>query len=128
MATLKQLPAPLDLALVAGDELPFTLRFKAGTGTTAPAFNLTGYTITSAVFVSRVRAGATNPPAVGSTLFVPSLAVNATAGTIDVAIVETQSALLANPDILAARWYVRWVSPGGVTRTVVAGSVVGGTP
>lgn len=128
MATLRQLPAPLDLALIAGDELNFTLRFKTGTGPTAPAFPLTGYTITSGVFVARVRAGATNPPAVGSTLFTPTLTVDAAAGTILVSIVETQSALLQSADILAVRWFVRWVSPGGVTRTVASGSIVGGTP
>jgi len=128
MATLKQLPAPLDLSFIAGDEFNFTLRFRAPSGTTTVPLDLTGYTITAVVFVSRVRAGATSPPAIGSTLFTPGLTIDRTGGTVVVSISETNSALLQNPDVLAVRWYVRWVSPGGVTRTVSSGSVAGGTP
>ena len=128
MATLKQLPAPLDVQLIAGDELNFTLRFRTGNTSTSPPLDLTGYTITSKIFVSRVRAGATSPPAVGTEVVTIGLTRNDTAGTVLHTVTETQSAQLSNPDVLAFRWYTRWVSPGGVTRTVAAGSIVGGTP
>ena len=128
MAKLNQLPAPLDIQLVAGDKLNFTLRFKTGTPPTSPPLDLTGYTITSKIFVSRVRAGATSPPAVGTEVVTIGLTRNDTAGTVLHTVTETQSAQLANPDVLAFRWYMRWVSPGGVTRTVASGSIVGGTP
>jgi hypothetical protein len=126
MATLKQLPAPLDVALVAGDEINFTLRFKTGTGA---AFPLTGYTITAKVFVSRITAGSTTAPAVGTEQLTFSQTVDATAGTVLLGLTETQTAQLASTaGVLNWRWYARWVSPGGVTRTVASGSIAGGTP
>jgi hypothetical protein len=124
-ATLNQLPAPLNVNLVAGDEINFTLRFKSGATT---PFDLTGYTITAKVFVSRTRSGATSPPAVGTEVLTFSQTVAATAGEVLLGLTETQTAQLQSADVLAWRWYCRWVSPGGVTRTVASGAIVGGTP
>jgi hypothetical protein len=86
------------------------------------ARNITGYTITSAVYVysqTVPSSGGIAVPQAGATVFTPSLTVvNATTGTVLLGVSETQTALLS--PLGSYRWYVRWVN-NGVTRTVISG-------
>jgi len=113
MAVFELLPGTLDVYCTVGDEVPLALDF---------ARNITGYTLTSAVYVSSQTvpsSGGVAVPQAGVTVFVPSLTVvSATAGTVLLGISEAQTALLS--PLGSYRWYVRWVN-NGVTRTVVSG-------
>jgi hypothetical protein len=118
-------PKNLPIYLTAGDELPFRLRFKQANGT---VFSLAGYTITAGVFVSRVNATATNPPAVGNEPFQFGVVRDDAAGTVDLTLTEQQTATLNSAAVLTWRWYFRWVSPGGITRTLISGPITAGLP
>jgi len=113
MAVFEQLPGTLDVYCTVGDEVPLALDF---------ARNITGYTITSAVYVysqTVPSSGGIAVPQAGATVFTPSLTVvNATTGTVLLGVSETQTALLS--PLGSYRWYVRWVN-NGVTRTVISG-------
>jgi len=113
MAVFEQLPGTLDVYCTVGDEVPLALDF---------ARNITGYTLTSAVYVysqTVPSSGGVAVPQAGATMFTPSLTVvNATTGTVLLGVSETQTALLS--PLGSYRWYVRWVN-NGVTRTVVSG-------
>ena len=123
--TLDRRPKNLPIYLTAGDELNFLLRFKNPNGTALP---LTGYTLTAGVYASRVNAMATNAPAVGTEIFQLPQARDNTAGTVTLTITEQLSAQLRSTVVLEWRWYFRWVSPGGVTRTIISGPISGGLP
>jgi hypothetical protein len=112
--TLEQLPATVDVAMINGDEYSFPLVFAA---------NLTGYTFSAAVY--NAAAGTI------TAVITPSLTVNVVTGstpatTVLVSITETQSATLSPTGYY--RWYLRWVSPGTVTRTVASGSFQASLP
>jgi hypothetical protein len=113
MAVFELLPGTLDVYCTVGDEVPLALDF---------ARNITGYTITSAVYVysqTVPNSGGVSVTEAGVTVFSPSITVvNATAGTVLLGISEAQTALLS--PLGSYRWYVRWVN-NGVTRTVVSG-------
>jgi hypothetical protein len=109
MATVyEQLPAPLDLALVRGDEFRITAAF---------AIDLTGYTLSGAVVNADTQAVLATPTL---TLTVAT-ANNVTTSSVLIVLTETQTAALSTTT--KTRWYLRWVSPGGVTRTVLAGQL-----
>lgn len=116
MATFTQLPGTLDLAFVRGDEVYFSAAFAG--------LDLTGYTLTAGIYNSSLNA-VTN-------LVTPTLTLTtATVGsvitsTVAVGLTETQTATLSTA--ARNRWYLRWVSPGGVTRTVVSGNVTLSNP
>ncbi len=113
---VQQIPGEFPIEIVRGDELNFTVRVVA---------DLTGYTITSGVFDPTSTA---NPI---PDLFSPALTTTVETVTISgqsvtrtntlVSFVESNTALL-DPR-RPWRWYMRWVSPGGVTRTFVSGDV-----
>lgn len=106
MATVSQIPETVDVFLVVGDELSIPLTFSV---------DLSGYTISSGVY----DASQLTP----TDLLSPGLLVTTTAGqtTVLVSFVESDtSQLVASGNW---RWYLRWVSPGGVTRTVISGAV-----
>lgn len=109
MATVyEQLPYPLDLALVRGDEFRFTAAF---------ATDLSGYTLSGAVI----------DPDTQEVLATPAISVtvstqnNVTTSNVLFVLSETQTtALQANSK---CRWYLRWQSPAAITRTVLAGAM-----
>lgn len=113
MATFSQLPGELTLQLVRGDEVNFSAVFTA--------VDLTGYTVTSGVYAG-IGAAATETlivtPAVSVSV---ATAAGVTSSTVQVSLTETQTYALSPNTI--QRWYLRWVSPGGVTRTVLSGAV-----
>jgi len=113
MAIFEQLPGTLDVYCTVGDEVPLALDF---------ARNITGYTITSAVYVysqTVPTSGGEAVPQAGATVFTPSLTIaDATTGKVLFGCSEAQTAMLS--PLGSYRWFVRWVV-GGVTRTVVSG-------
>lgn len=116
MSTYSQLPAVLDLQLVRGDELNFVCQF--------PGLDLTTGTVSSVVYDASTIAGTT------ATTPGLSVSVATTAGvpttSVGVSLVETQTLGLSIAG--RYRWYLRWVSPGGVTRTYLAGNVLPSNP
>lgn len=112
-AVYSQLPGDLTLQIVRGDEVTFSAVFAAT--------DLTGYTVTAAVYAG-VGPTATNTPVATPTVTVTTATVaGVTSSTVQVSMTETQT--LAISPTASSRWYLRWVSPGGVTRTVLSGSV-----
>lgn len=117
MSTFTQLPGTLDITFVQGDEVAIALDFDR---------DLTGYSITAPIYVTAVFAsgggGSSFVETVGqvATNFVVS-ATNLAQGQLLMGLSESQTALLS-PGI-AYRWYLRWVDPGLVTRTVLSGTV-----
>jgi hypothetical protein len=122
MAQFEQLPGALDLTFVQGDEVQINCDFD---------INITGYTVTNAVYVSSIYAagggGSGSVTTIGATVtnFNQSI-TNASAGQMSLALPEDRSALLS-PGI-GYRWYLRWVDTSGVTRTVLSGAVTTVTP
>lgn len=117
MAVFTQLPGTLDVTFVKGDEVNIALDFD---------INLTGYTISNAVYVANVIAGdgggasfVTTPGATVATFTVTN--VDLSLGKISIGLNETQTGALS--PAIAYRWYLRWVAPGAITRTVLSGSV-----
>lgn len=107
MATFEQLPGELNLALVQGDEFFFTAQLN---------LDLTGYTVESAVVHGTT----------GAVLAEPDVSVDhttedgVTTSAVGWLLSEEQTASLKAS---AMRWHLRIISPGGVTRTLLAGSV-----
>lgn len=118
MAVFSQIPGDLDLRIVRGDEVTFSAVFAA--------VDLTGYTVTAAVY-SGFGATATDTPVATPTVTVTMATVNSvTSSTVQVSLTETQT--LAISPTGSSRWFLRWVSPGGVTRTVLSGNVTASNP
>jgi len=122
MPTFEQLPGDLTVTFVVGDEVNFTL--SLGT-------SVTNYTFTAGVYVVSTSGffggGGDTVTDVGATAFTPTIAVaNASAGTLTWGASENQTALLS--PAIKYRHFVRWVAPGGVTRTIVSGDLVPKAP
>jgi hypothetical protein len=122
MPTFEQLPGDLTVTFVVGDELNFTLGLGA---------SVTGYTFTAGVYVVSVNGffggGGGTVNAVGATAITPTITVvNASAGTLTWGASEEQTALLS--PAIKYRHFVRWVAPGGVTRTIVSGDFIPKAP
>lgn len=121
-STFSQLPGTLDIVFVKGDEVSIALDFDR---------DLTNYTITAPIYVTQVFSstggGAGTVTGVGQTAtsFVIS-PVNLASGTLTINLSETQTnALLPT---IAYRWYMRWVDPSQVTRTVLSGTLTVANP
>jgi hypothetical protein len=118
MAVFSQIPGDLDLRIVRGDEVTFSAVFAAT--------NLTGFTVTAAVY-SGFGATATDNPVATPTVTVTMATVNnVTSSTVQISLTETQTAAISPTG--SNRWFLRWVSPGGVTRTVLSGTVTASNP
>ena len=122
MATFSQTPGTLDVTFVAGDEVAIALDFDR---------DLTGYTITTAVYVTAVYAsgggGTGFVTGIGETAATFSISnTNLAAGQITIGLSEVQTAALSSA--IAYRWYMRWVDTGQVTRTVLSGTVTVANP
>jgi hypothetical protein len=124
MADYSVLPAQLDLAFVRGDEFNMSIDLS---------FDGTGYTWSAVVFEASLAAdnggvgSASGNYSQGSTAATFSLdTVSAANAQYIISLTESQTlALDAN---LLYRWFLRGVSPGGVTRTYLSGSVSARTP
>jgi hypothetical protein len=111
------LPSNLNLAFVRGDEFGMLLDFDVDLSG--------GYTFTAPVYeVSKVSNGSITAGA--TPMSFTTTAVNLASGQINLSLQETQTATL--DPAKSYRWYLRWVSPTLVTRTVLSGSVTIGDP
>lgn len=123
MATFSQLPGTLDLVFVKSDEVNIALNLQR---------SIAGYTLTSAIFQATpftLGGGGSggSVAAFGPTVVQPTIGiVSATAGELILGLSETQtnSLTVGSP----YRWYLRWVAPGDITRTIVSGSVTASAP
>lgn len=117
MAVFTQLPGVLDLKFVAGDEVNFSVSF--------PSNDLTGYTFESIVYVVKQTVplgGGMSVPTAGQTAATIAVtAVDLSAGSLMLGLGETQTGLLS--PVGTYRWFLRWVAPGSITRTVLGGTV-----
>lgn len=107
MATFEALPGELNIALVRGDEFLFSATFNA---------DLTGYTRQASIYNDT-----TNVEIVPLTTSLTTATTGGvTTSTVAFTLTETQTALLTAARM---RWYFRWVTGSGFTRTVLAGTV-----
>ena len=115
--SLQQKPKTVNIELVQGDELPFQIAFGR---------NITGYTIEVKVYVSSLTVpvgGGIAAVTQSSIVFTPETqVVDATTGIMGVTFTEANTILLT--PTRSYRWYVRWQTPGGQTRTLISGSVL----
>lgn len=111
------LPSNLNLAFVRGDEFGMLLDFDVDLSG--------GYTFTAPIYeVSRVLNGSVTGGSVALNFTITS--VNLASGQINLSLQENQTSTL-DPS-KTYRWYLRWVSPTLVTRTVLSGAITVGDP
>lgn len=115
MADYSLLPQNLNLSFVRGDEFFFVVDSN---------IDLTGYQFFSSLYkVTNV----TNGQVTGSHLMSFTITpISLADGTIRLSLQENQTQSLNPVDTM--RWYLRWVSPSVVTRTVLSGVVYVGDP
>ncbi len=115
------LPGELNLRFVRGDELTVPVNIQR---------NVSGYSWESYVYQSDLvttGGGVESLSGIGATVTQPSITVtDAAAGSMTVALSETQTNLLSPSSTY--RWYLRWVAPGQITRTIISGSVTAVAP
>lgn len=115
MSTYSVLPASLDLIVLKGDEFGMDLDFN---------ISLTSFTWTAEVFESTKTVNSNYPGGLsteGATAATFTVnVVDAANGQLNLALDETITDGL--DEAVSYRWYLRGVSPGGVTRTYVSGS------
>jgi hypothetical protein len=116
MATYSQLPGALDLQFVRADELNFVAQF--------PGMNLTTGTVSASVY-DATSAASTSVATPGLSVSVVTTG-GVPASTVTVSLVETQTGALSATG--RYRWFMRYVSAGGVTRTLLAGNVFANNP
>jgi len=119
---VSQLPGDVTVELVVGDEMSFTLDIDQ---------SVANYTFTAGVYVVSTNGffggGGDTVTSVGATAITPTITVvNAAAGTLTWGVSEEQTATLS--PAIKYRHFVRWVAPGGVTRTIVSGDLVPKAP
>jgi hypothetical protein len=123
MPTFSLLPGQLDVTFVVGDEVNIAINLGQ---------NITGYTLSSAVFVASTGGfqggGGGVVSTVGATAATPTIqVVTASTGAIIWSLTETQTAALT--PAIKYLWYLRWVTPtSSITRTILAGSCIPRAP
>jgi len=122
MPTFSQLPGDLTVEFVVADEVNFTLDLDV---------DVTGYQFTAGVYVVSTNGffggGGGTINAVGATAITPTITVvNAAAGTLSWGASEAQTVTLS--PAIKYRHFVRYVTPAGVTRTVVSGDLIPKAP
>lgn len=121
MATVDQLPGALDIRLVPSDELNLAVNLQR---------DVTGYTFTSFIYqtqLSGTGGGFGSIASIGQTVTAPTVGItNASTGAMVIGLSEAQTALLSPNQNY--RWFLRWVAPGEITRTIVSGSVTAVAP
>lgn len=117
MATFSQLPETLDIVLVQGDELSVLLDFD---------FDLTGYGLQTGIIQVLQTTGGnvvlSEPSGVNFSLIEISLA----SGEVNLSLQESETAQLSPGE--SYRWFLRWIAPGIITRTVLSGTITTRTP
>lgn len=113
MATISQLPAQLTLRKFRGDDLVVSLDFDV---------DLTGYTFESEIYRLQTVVGNLGVTITSSTL-AGNFAVGVVSyplGQLTLTLSDTASDAL---DPAAYRWFFRWTSPLGDTRTILNGAL-----
>ena len=91
---------------------------------------MTSYTWESYIYESDLTTtggGVGSLNGIGSTVVQPTISVsNASTGEMVIGLSETQTSLLSPG--ATYRWYLRWISPTDITRTIVSGSVTAVAP
>lgn len=108
-----QVPIEFPLRFVRGDEISFS-RVFAGV-------DLTGHTVSSAVYSGFGATALNTPVATPAVSFSVATTGGVTSSTVIVSMNETQTAAISPTG--TNRWYLRWVSPAGITKTALAGAV-----
>jgi hypothetical protein len=89
-----------------------------------------GYTFTSFIYQSDITGtggGAGSINGIGRTVTAPTIGISdASTGSMILGLSESQTALLSPNQNY--RWFLRWVAPGEVTRTIISGSVTAVAP
>lgn len=112
MATYSVLPDTLDLLFISGDELSVMLDFSE---------NLTGYTFSTGIYqvLQVINGSVVTTQTFGRNFTITT--VDLASGRLNLSLNETDTETF-NPSV-TYRWYLRWVAPGVVTRTVVSGTI-----
>ena len=94
------------------------------------ARDVTGYSWESYVYQSDTTTtggGVGSLSGIGATVTQPTIGVsNASTGAMVIGLNETQTNLLSPGTTY--RWYLRWISPTAITRTIISGSVTAVAP
>lgn len=113
---LRQQPKQCNVVLVVGDELPFAVTFGR---------DITNYTIEVKVYAAPLSVptgGGQAARTQGTVIFTPQVQIaNPATGIANVTFTEANTSLLSPTG--SYRWYVRWTTPAGQTRTLISGSV-----
>ena len=121
MAVFTLLPGQLDLIAVRGDEWNIAISLQR---------NVTNYSWESYIYQSDTTTeggGVGALSGVGTTVTQPTIGIaDATTGSMVIGLSETQTKLLSPTQTY--RWYLRWVAPGAITRTIISGSVTAVAP
>jgi hypothetical protein len=121
VATFSQLPGDLGLTFVSGDECNIALNLQR---------NVTNYSFTSYIYrtdIISTDGGLGSFSSIGQTITAPTIGIpNATTGSMILGLSETQTGLLSPGT--SYRWFLRWVAPGEITRTIISGSVTAVAP
>jgi hypothetical protein len=117
MTTFAVLPQTLDLIFIRGDELSVEIDFDT---------DLTGYALqTQIIEVLQVSGGNVTNSTPASVNFAITV-IDLSEGRFNLSLQESETEQLT-PGV-AYRWWLRWIAPGIVTRTVLSGSVASRTP
>ena len=113
----KQVPAVLNVTVVKGDEVSIAVDVDPT--------DLTGYTITAPIYVKSIFAsgvgGASSIETIGEVATNFAIAyTNQSQGQLLLGLSELQTSALSTS--VEYRWYLRWVAPGLITRTILAGT------
>lgn len=122
MPTFSQLPGDLTVQFIVADEVNFTLDLDV---------DVTGYTFSAGVYVVSSAGfqggGGGTVTTIGATAATPTITVvNAANGTLSWGLNETQTGALSGG--IKYRHFVRWVTPEGITRTIVSGDLLAKAP
>jgi len=116
MADYAITPSPLNIQFVRGDEFGMLLDFDQ---------NLTSYQFVTDIYEVASVSGGVYTRGASLTSFTIT-EVDLSLGKINLSLTETQTQSL---DLgKRYRWYLRWIAPGVVTRTVLSGDITAGDP
>lgn len=121
MADFTLLPGELNLRAVRGDEWNIAINLQR---------DVSNYAWESYIYQSdtiTAGGGAGSLSGVGTTITQPTIGIsNASTGAMVIGLSEVQTKLLSPTQTY--RWYLRWVAPGEITRTIISGSVTAVAP
>jgi hypothetical protein len=116
MADYAILPSNLNIQFVRGDEFGMLLDFDT---------SLVGYEFQTVIYeVAGVSGGVVTGGAVLTSFTITE--VDLSLGKLNLSLTETQTQSFNLTK--SYRWYMRWIAPGVVTRTVLSGSIAVGDP